>query len=172
MDAMVFFSIAMLVSGMIMVHSWDVSGETSHASDEMSARAAELLRVLMAASIGRPVSIPLAPDLIVQGHETISECLSAELYALTRGADAKAFDGMNEIVADALRAMSGPVMSAHLVIVHPGGSSMEPVLAIPGPCEAAVRAYSSSMDLPCEGGLLFTISLILEPATPPELVHV
>lgn len=169
---MVFFSIAMLVSGMIIVHSGDVSRDTSDASDEMSARAAELLRVLMAASIGRPVSVPLAPDLIIQGHETISECLSAELYALTHGADAEAFDRMNGIVADALRAMSGPIMGALLVVVHPDGSSMEPVLAIPGPCEAGMRAYSSSVDLPCEGGLLFTVSLILEPAAPPELVHV
>lgn len=172
MDAVVFFSIAMLVSGIIVIHSGTVLRGEAIISDDASTRTEEMLHVLLASSIGERMSIALVPELTIAGHETISECLSAELYALTCGADTTAFARLNEAVASAIRAMCGPAMSACLLVLGPDGSSESVLLAIPRLCEPDMLAYSSSFGLPCAGGLLFTVCLVLEPAAFPELVQV
>ncbi len=167
---MVFFSIAMLVSSIMIVQTESASTSIHGDAARPTAEVADMLKVLMGASIGRAITIRLESELVIRGYESVAECLSAELHALSQGVGLRAFDSLNEAIADVLSVLSGPVLRAHLLAVHPQGPSTEPALAIPGLCMAERSAHSSSMELSCGNGLLFTIILVLEPATLPEFV--
>lgn len=172
MDAIVFFSVAMLVSSIVLVQVGAASRDSGDSVVEPPIDVPSMLQALMGASVGRAITIPLEPELRIQGQESVAECLSAELYALSVGCDADVFADLDDAFCDILRALSGPVMTAYLLAVHPEGSSDEPFLSIPGLPQASDTTYSSSVELPCGQGLLFTIVLVLDPASSPELVQV
>lgn len=170
MDAMVFFAIAMLLSGALLAQVRSASDEYSVVVGGAEVDAANMLEVLMAVSIGQTLAITLEKTIVIASHEQVSECLRAELHALASGAEPEAFDALNEAVAEALRALAGPCMRASLVASFGEGSSDEPLLEIPGRCHPAGLAYASSVDLPCGDGVVFKILLVLEPASSPKLV--
>ncbi|MBN1677958.1 MAG: hypothetical protein JW880_05405 [Candidatus Thermoplasmatota archaeon] len=170
MDAMVFFSIAMLVSSILMAQSESVSTSTHSELDWPGVEVSDMLEVMMGASIGTEMTICLDREWEICGSESVAECLCAELCAVSKGFEMSAFDPVNEAIAGILEVLSGPLFRAHVLAVHPQGSSAEPVLAVPGPCRAGDSVHSSSMELPCGHGLTFTIILALEPAALPELM--
>lgn len=167
MDALVFFAIAMLLSSALLVQVRSVVDRDAVIGGETDVDAGNMLEVLMAASIGRSLSIPLEKEIVIARDEPVSECVRAELYALISGTDLEAFDGLNEAVADILDVLSGPSMRACLVASLLDGPSNEPLLVIPGPYRPTGLAYASSMDLPCADSVLCRVLLLLEPAFPP-----
>lgn len=172
MDAMVFFSVAMLISSIVLVQVGAASRRSGDSALEPPIDVPSILQALMGASLGRTVIVSLESELRIQGQESVAECLSAELYALSGGCYADIFIDLNNAIWDILKALSGPLMAACLLAVHPEGSSDNPLLSIPGPLQTSETAYSSSVELPCGQGLLFTVVLVLYPTSSPELVQI
>lgn len=170
LDAMVFFSIAMLVSSVLVLQTEASSDATVGISDGPPTSVGGLLGALMMASIGQPIKIDLGPGLTVMGQESVAECLSAELYALGSGAGPALFVELNEAVLGLLDSLTLPAFRGCLVAVHPEGSSQAPALAIPGLPRASGLSYAASCQLPCEDGSLYTVTLVLQPAASSELV--
>jgi hypothetical protein len=170
LDALVFFSIAMLVSGVMISYVESSSRDTTSGVRGPSVDIAEVLSVVMKASIGREVEV--LPGLEISGYESVAECLSAELHALSANIEPGVFDCLNEAIGEMIDTLSGPLFDWHILVVHPLGRSSEPCLAMPGPCVPCGLAYAASTELPCNDGVLYTVILILEPATLPELVQV
>lgn len=168
MDALVFFSVAVLVSGAMLAYTGSPSREVLPPSGDSPVPVDEMLEAILKASIA--LAAEAGDGLEITGREPVSECLSAELYALATGVNGLEFAGMNDAVAGIMGSVCGQVFRPHLVAVHPNGSSGEPFLAIPGPCGPCRLAYACSSELPCEDGLLYTVTLILIPAAPSELV--
>jgi len=170
LDALVFFSIAILVSGVMISYVGFSSGDAMTGACEPPRDVAEVLSALMAASIGSAVESQTG--LEVSGHESIAECLSAELYALSLNVERQMFDGLNAAIGEAVEPLSGPLFDWLIIVVDPDGSSDEPCLVIPESHALSSLAYAASTELPCSDGVLYTVILILEPATPSELVQV
>jgi len=168
MDALVFFSVAMLVSAAMLAHVPSPSGEAMSPSGNPPVCVDEMLEAILATSIGQVPGVGGGFELT--GREPVSECLSAELYALASGIDVLEFACLNDAVGDIMGSVCGQAFCPHLIVIHPSGSSDEPCLAVPGPCGPCRIAYASSAELPCEDGLLYTVTLILPPAAPSEQV--
>lgn len=169
LDALVFFSIAMLVSGVMISYVESSSRDAMTVVGGPPVDIAEVLNAVMGASISREVGV--LPGLEISGHESVAECLSAELYALSMNVESQMFDGLNEAIGEVVDPLSGPLFDWRIIVVHPLGRSSEPCLAIPGPSVPRSLAYAASTELPCSDGVLYTVILILEPATPSELVQ-
>ncbi len=172
MDAMVFFSIAMMVSCVILAQAVENSAGVPTTSQEGALDVANMLDVFLRASLGREVIIGTSPEIRIRGIETVAECLRAELDGLVMGAAPEAFSSLNDAFAGILEALSGPGMRPSLLAVLPSSSSQDPLLAVPEHRRDTRLAVSSSIELPCTGGLLVTVLLVLEPAALPELVDV
>lgn len=170
LDAMVFFSIAMLVSSILVLQTEACSDAAVGISDGSPTSVGGMLAALMTASIGQPVKIDLGPGLTVLGQESVAECLSAELYALGSGSGPALFAELNEAVLGLLDSLTLAAFRGWLVAVHPEGSWEAPTLAIPGLPLASSLSYAASCQLPCEDGALYTVTLVLQPAASSELV--
>jgi len=170
MDALVFFSIAILASGIMISYLESSSREAVTGVDAPPVDISEMLSVLLRSSIC--CEVEALPGLEVKGHESVAECLAAELYGLTMNVERQLFEGLNDAIGEVVDTLSGPLFDWRIVVVHPLGGSSEPCLAIPGPRMPCGLAYAASTELPCSDGVLYTVILILQPAAPSELVKV
>ncbi len=170
MDALVFFSIAILASGVMISYMRSSTSEAVTGVDTPPMDTSEILSVVLRSSICCEVEAPLGIE--VNGHESVVECLAAELYGLSMNVERQLFEGLNDAVGEVVDALLGPLLDWCIVVVHPLGNSSEPCLAIPGPRTFCGLAYAASAELLCSDGVLYTIILILQPATPSELVQV
>ncbi len=170
MDALVFFSIAILASGVMISYVESSQREVVTGVETPPVDMYEILSVVLGSSICYEVGAPLG--LEVNGRESVAECLAAELYGLSMNVERQLFEGLNDAVGKVVDTLLGPLFDWRIVIVHPLGRSSEPCLAIPGPPVPCGLAYAASTELLGSDGVLYTIILVLQPATPSELVQV
>lgn len=169
LDALVFFSAAMLVSGVMISYIESSSRDMVTDVGAPPVDIAEILGVVMRSSVC--CEAEALPGFEVSGRESVAECLAAELYGLSLGVERHLFEGINDAIGGVVDPLSGPLFDWHILVVHPFGSSREPYLDIPGPLMPCGLAYAASTELPCSDGVLYTVILTLQPAAPSELVE-
>ncbi len=167
MDSMVFFAAALVVCGVLVSYARPtVEPEESSQGD---ADPAEILRVLLRASIGCPVSIDLEGCHRLDGTEDVAICIAVEVRALSSGASLRVFSSLNALIIEMMISLCNPVFEPFLAIYELDDGSPNPVLMLP--CEEAASEcrYASSTEIPGDGGNSYKAILVLSPASLPEL---
>lgn len=172
MDAMIFFAVAGLVSSALLANS--LGGPAAHGldqADSLSARAADMLRAFLDASLGREVlMLSEGRELVVPASTKVSDCIVAELAALENVPDQGMFADMNDALSAVLRALSDPHVTAYACVYDMDASTA--ILALPNPPPDSPNVYGSSCILGEGLGAVHSIVLLLEPSPPLEGLHV
>lgn len=129
---------------------------------------ADLLVVLMRASVGTSMELNTSPSVTVTGYEEFSEVLSFELDELDSGTPIELFAEFNDILCGTLSGACTPAMEPHLVAFREDGSYDEPLLAVPSVPDPTALAFAGSVTLPSQLGGLYIVILVLDPAAPSE----
>ncbi len=168
MDSMVFFVAALTICGILV--SYARPSAESRADLRGDADPAEVLRVLLRASIGHAVSIDLEGNHLLDGTEDVAACIAVEMCALSSGAGQTVFSSLNAIILEIMISVCNPVFEPSLTVYDLDGVVPTPVLKIP--CERALSEdrYASSTEIPRNDGDPYTVVLVLSPAASPELV--
>jgi hypothetical protein len=172
MDAMIFFAVAGLVSSALLASS--LGGPAApglEQADSLRARAADMLRAFLDASLGREaVVLSGGSEVVVPASTKVSDCIVAELAALENAADKGAFADMNDALSAVLHALSGPHVTAYACVYDMDAPTA--VLALPSPPPDSPNVYGSSCVLGEELGAVHSIVLLLDPSPPLEGLHV
>jgi hypothetical protein len=149
MDAMIFFAVAGLVSSALLANS--LGGPAApglEQADSLRARAADMLRAFLDASLGREaVVLSGGSEVVVPASTDMNDALSAVLHAL-----------------------SGPHVTAYACVYDMDAPTA--VLALPSPPPDSPNVYGSSCVLGEELGAVHSIVLLLDPSPPLEGLHV
>ena len=129
---------------------------------------ADLLAVLMRASVGTSMEFDTSPSVTVTGYEEFSEVLSFELDELDSGTPVELFAEFNDHLCGTLSGACTPAMEPHLVAFREDGSYDELVLAIPSAPDPTALAFAGSVTLPRQSGGQYIVVLVLDPASPSE----
>jgi len=172
MDAMIFFAVAGLVSSALLANSLGGPAEPGlEQADNLRARAADMLRAFLDASLGREVVVlSEGSELVVPASARVSYCIVTELAALENVADEGAFADMNDALSTVLRALSDPHVTAYACVYDM--SAPGAILALPSPLPDSSNVYGSSCILGEELGAAYSIVLLLDPSPPLEGLHV
>jgi hypothetical protein len=166
MDSMVFFAAALAVCGILASYARPLV--EPEADPQGDADPAEILRVLLRASIGRSVSIDLEGSHRLDGTEDVATCIAVEVRALSSGASQNVFSTLNEVILEMMYSLCNPVFEPFLVIYDMHDWWASPVLRLP--CEDADsdNRYASSTEIPGDDGNPYKVILILSPTALPE----
>ena len=167
MDSMVFFAAALAVCGVLVSYARPlVEPRTDLQGD---ADPAEILRVLLRASIGRPVSIDLEGSHRLDGTEDVATCITVEMHALSCGADQKVFSSLNAVILEMMISLCNPAFEPFLIVYDLDNGLPSPVLRLPHEEADSENRFASSTEIPGDGGNPYKVILILSPAALPEL---
>jgi hypothetical protein len=167
MDAIVFFAAALAVCGVLVSYArpsvepgMNLQGDSDPA---------EILRVLLHASIGRPVSIDIEGSHRLDGTEDVATCIAVEVHALSSGASQEAFSSLNAIILEMMNSLCCPVFEPFLIVYYMDDGLPSPILKLPYEDPESENRYASSADIPGEDGNPYKAVLVLNPAALPEL---
>lgn len=170
MDSMVFFAAALAVCGVLVSYARPlVEPRTDLQGD---ADPAEILRVLLRASIGRPVSIDLEGSYRLDGTEDVATCIAVEVRALSSGASQMVFSSLNAIILEMMNSLCNPVFKPFLIVYDLDDGLPSPVLKLPYEEADSENRYASSTEIPGDDGNPYKAILILSPAALPEPLQV
>lgn len=172
LDAMVFFSIAGLVASMIMCQATGAWRSQDGFGDDLECGIdpGVLLRAFLPASIGQGITLTGPPALEVRPHDSVAECLLAQVQAILVGSDID-FSPLNEVLLGNLEDLCPPGWAPHLSVYWDGSS--EPLLKIERTGRPPdVDSYGGSCDLPGPDGSALLAALVLHPALLPEALCV
>jgi len=156
LDAVVFFSAAILVSSVLLSYGL----EAPQIADFRPTRdPANMLDVFLRASVGVEIILDLGERAVIRNNEQIGECLNIELRGLSEGLPVKAFLPLNEQFSDTLQRLCG--LSFHYRLVVLDQTSKE-VLAIGMDIDRDARnAFASSMDMRDVDGTDYLVMLVI-----------
>jgi len=166
MDSMVFFAAALAVCGVLVSYARPlVEPRTDLQGD---ADPAEILRVLLRASIGHSVSIDLEGSYRLDGTEDVATCIAVEVRALSSGASQTVFSTLNAIILEMMNSLCNPVFKPFLIVYDLDDGLRSPVLKLPYEEADSENRYASSTEIPGDDGNPYKAILILSPAALPE----
>lgn len=172
MDAMIFFAVAGLVSSALLANS--LGGPAAPGLEQeysLRARAADMLRAFLDASLGREVVVLSGGyELVVPASTKVSDCIVAELAALENAAEHGAFADMNDALSAVLHALSDSHVTAYACVYDMDASTA--ILALPSPPPDSPNMYGSSCILGEGVGAAHSIVLLLDPSPPLEGLHI
>lgn len=171
MDALVFFTAAMAVSAVLFSYVGSEDG-VGHAKNGAGSYADEVLSAFLRASLGSRVVIGQPYDCVLDGSEGIAECLVVEARLLDAGGPLAAFEELNGCLLSVLENLCGGHHSPHLLIFDAGGSSQEPVLAMPSLPGERDSLLAGNTLLPGDDNGQYVAVLVLDPALSAEVVQV
>ena len=169
MDALVFLAIALLICSVQLASlAHDVERESALSERMCRTDPSCLLRVLLPASIGIEVTVPIDGGLIVSASSAVSESLAAEAAAVIEGFDAARFDELNLIMLAIAENLAHPLFEVHLLLTLRTYGDSESVVRIerepPRPSDIAA---ASSILADCKSWTA-VVTLLLQPALLPE----
>ena len=164
LDAIVFFSAAILVSSTLLAYA---TPQGDAGFTELDIDPASLLEVLLRASIGEEIHVSVGGLAQIRGNDEIGECLMAEVHALREGVDPLAFVDLNRVVGRIMASVCGPCVNPYLVVLEKEDNCV--VLAVPYAVVDARDAFASSIDLVDIDGSKCIVELVLLPTAPSEL---
>ncbi len=169
MDAIVFFSVALLISSIMLSRTYhEYRDEVEAPEFDAAYDASSFLEVLLRGSIGEGMSLNITGHITTRPTITVGECLAMEASALLDGESADAFRGMNDLILVIAGRMAGQLVVPHVWILHSLNDSWIPVVEIedrPPVCENRRAAW---FDLPADGPDRCRVTVVLEPALLPE----
>lgn len=168
MDSMVFFAAALAICGVLVSYARPLDGPRTDPQGD--ADPAEILRVLLRASIGRPVSIDLEGSHRLDGTEDVATCIAVEVHALSSGANLKVFSSLNAIILEMMISLCNPAFEPFLIVYDLDDGLPSPVLKLPYEEADSENLFASSTEIPGDGGNPYKVILILSPAALLELV--
>lgn len=156
LDAIVFFSAAILVSSVLLSYGL----ETPQSAEIRPTRdPANLLEVFLRASVGADIILDLGERTVIRSNEQIGECLNIEVRGLFEGLPVKAFLPLNQQFSDALERLCGLSLQHRLVVLD---QTSEEVLAIGMDIDGdAKNAFASSMDMRDVDGTDYLVMLVI-----------
>lgn len=174
LDAIVFFTIAMVI--MLILSSYSGEYLVSAAHHDTTSVAGqdpgEILRVVLSASISKTVSIPVVDEGQLRPSVTVAECLATELELLEMGIDPGAFGELNAVLRDVVYSLLVPGLEACLLAYGTCADSSVLLLSIGELPEGSERRDSSHALLPSSDSSGFLVCLVLSPSALPELLQV
>ena len=163
-----FFAVALAICGVLASYARPLVEPRTELQGD--ADPAEILRVLLRASIGRPVTIDLEGSHRLDGTEDVATCIAVEVRALSSGTSQTVFSSLNAIILEMMTSMCNPVFEPFLIVYDVDDGSPSPVLKLPYEVADSENRYASSTEIPGDGGNPFKAILILSPAALPKLV--
>lgn len=169
MDAIVFFSVAVLISSIMLSRTYqeyrdEVKGPELDAAYDVSS----FLEVLLRGSIGEAMSLNITGNMTIRPTTTVGECLAMEASALLDGESADAFRGMNDLILVIAGRIAGQLVVPHVWILHSLNDSWIPVVEIENHPPMSENRRAAWFDLPADGADRCRVTLVLEPALLPE----
>lgn len=173
LDAIVFFSVAILISSLILSQSYAESLEGPQYSDSCyGCDASSVFEVLLRSSIGETIVVDGLRTFTIHSEATVCECLSMELSALISGEQEDAFESLNEVIIGIAEKAVGLSVIPHIHVMRLLDGSWSTVVAIERAEAVSDNRAAASFDLPDEISLQSRISLILESRLSPGLCRV
>jgi hypothetical protein len=166
MDALVFFAISMVISSVFLSQAYlDSRGGDSEIDGDARLDPASILAVLLRTSIGANLTLDLDKELRVRPTDSVGECLSVEALAVASGVPSETFDVLNSHVLTIAALAVGPPVAPHVWIMEWTDGGWKPLVFIEAENPSTDDRRAASFDLPCEDGLRFRVTLVLEPST-------
>lgn len=170
LDAVVFFSAAIVVSSALLQYLDDSLSEDQLPDPGRQPDADEILRVFLRSSIGVRLDIVLDCAYTFPEESTFIELLQLEAIAVEQGFPQSRFEDADSTVDEALARMVGPLHSHHLSCMALDGETSEMLFAIPSLAPASGNIIASSQLVPGLSGEGYLVQLQLAPHLLPELV--
>lgn len=171
MDAMVFFAIAMLLSSAAIAHTRNLSDVGEVTGHELI-DPAELLSVVLHASICTRFDLMTEPSVAISGEEKVAAVIAAEVVLWRSGMNLAVFEEPNSRIHRMLISVCGPSYCALLRIVDDPFGSPAIVVEIGEIGSEPETVLASCVELPVDAGPTFLVSLALAPVLPvlPQVV--
>jgi len=166
MDALIFFVAVIIVSSLVL---GDVMSPDQMEDPLEGVNAQEMLRALLAASIGEAVVISAVGQIRLSEDATIGDCLFLELQAIHQGVLRRSFESLESVVLRAMVSITGRTLNPHIVAYAVSGTTNEQVLAIPGTPHNSSQAAAASVVIPGGPDFHWLLVLVLAPAALSEL---
>lgn len=164
MDAMVFFSIAVVTSSVVLSYD-EVRTDDLAGADSIDPE--NILRVFLRACVG--VDTTLYDGTEVDGKECAADCLMAEAMRIVDGVDPGLFTELNGALLASLERVVAAGFAPHLSVVsHVGGTLIDIGRATAG----VEDLLAASEEFPDVGGSRCLVVLVLVPSLGLEHVDV
>jgi len=164
---MVFFAAALVMCSIIV--SYGRPSPLPDSDRRGDSDPAEILQVLLRASIGRSVTIELGGSHHLDGSEDVASCIAVEATALRLGVSETVFASMNEIIVDIVEAICNPIFEPILVVYDIADGLSSHVLRLPDMEPDSMDRCASSVEVPGNDGHDYLVVMVLDPATLSEL---
>lgn len=166
MDALVFFTVAMLISSILLSRAYlDRRDETDTLWCDVSYDASTLLGVVLRASIGECVTLNVSGrQVTVSPTAAIGECVAMEATALLSGDEPRVFDEVNGMILEIVKDVAGPFVVPHLWVLRSEDGSWDALMRIEDRPPAADACQAASFDLPVGHIGRCRVTLVLEPS--------
>lgn len=173
MDAVVFFSVAVLISSILLSRTLhEYRDEITAPEFEAAYDASSFLEVLLRGSIGESMGLDTTALITIRPTTTVGECLAMEAAALLDGELPDAFQEMNDMILDIAARIAGQLVVPHLWIMQSLNGSWVSVAGIEDRPPVSQNRHAASFDLPADGADRCRVTLVLEPALLPELLGI
>lgn len=172
MDAVVFFVIAMAISSMLFYYAGAEAVQTPSRMRDGQSDPGAILRVFLRASLGEEVVLDLGREIHVSADSEIAECLKTEFDALVAGTDLGSFNPLHDRLVQILEAICNPVLEPYLVAIRLLDKGSQRIFTLPSELPDSDTRYASSTELPGYEASSYLLTLILVPASLPEILPV
>lgn len=165
MDAIVFFSVAILISSIILSQTYqEYRAEVEAQEFDAAYDVSSFLEVLLRGSIGEGLSLNVTGHMAISSATTIIECLAMEASALFLGESLDAFQAMNGLILIIAERMAGQQVVPHVWVLRSLNDSWVPIVEIEESPPLSENRRAAFFDLPADGVERCRITLVLEPA--------
>ena len=117
MDALVFLTVALVVSSMMLEQVGGPTEEGSFFGNDFPYMTNEVLTVVMRASLGEQVTVELWQRFVLPAETSFGEVLLLEAMAVLEGGDEAAFEEVETLLLGVLDSLLGPSLRGHLLVV-------------------------------------------------------
>jgi hypothetical protein len=175
LDAMVFFTIAMLVTNVCFSYFGQTGASGPGSPSTGRCDPGMILGVFLEASLGRSIVIPSSPEAELDAKDQVSDCLLVEMECIENGGDSLVFASLNQLFLGILLEICPPGVSPLLVSYSAANLINQLVLIVSDPTWTTyegmdVRAASVTMSSSEQH--VYLVVLKLAPATLPELTDI
>jgi len=169
MDAMVFFAIAITISGILSYNATTEASQHPICSSDGQSDPETVLRVFLDSSIGQEVEMGLNGGVSVSSNSQIGECLKVEIDAIVQGTNVSVFGPLNTMYVLTLESICSPVVEPYLVALQLDEGRTRLLFSLPGEVPESATQYASSSDLPGSEDDRYLILLVLVPVSSASL---
>ena len=171
-DAVVFFTAMLLVSGILVAFCRTDSQAYSPVNNGSRNDPATVLQVFLKTSLGASVGLLHPTPVTLESRSEAAECLAVEVHAIGHGIPVSSFKPLNDLLLGVLETVCGPSQLPCLEVLRLADAQPEVVLRLGVEASEASSIRASSVELPGTGGADYFVTLELAPAFLPEQIDV